>query len=474
MFFGSVVVLTIFLWLCGPSSVFASISVLGGDVEITGYLRNDFGVRTQDADEVHPGYESGDITLFRNTLQVESKWEMTDTFRMYGIFRAWYDASMDIDSDIEDRISKHARDDFRKDIDLREIYLDYTPKNWLVRIGKQQIVWGESDGFRMADIINPLDYSWHYFFPSWEDIRIPKWGVRTITTFDKFSAEFVFLPNVIDNGFEHTNFPPEGSNWAFAGFPQFLIDSLDVSKPDKTLSASEFGARMKYNARWIDVGVFGFYGRQQDPVLAEDWLTKPGLANGTPDDFFNFPQVMMVGATFNTQSKWAIPGFGIPVLRGECVYSFDKDHQSTDMVNNPKVYEKDTFAYMVGYDAEFYNSFINPTGQSIYHSIQVFQEWLVDAEDEVSFGDPDDKEHMTLITLVLSTNYMANKLNVLSFSMYNPDGETWSKLEFSYTHKRDWNFGVGFQYMGSKYAGGKYFGAFDKNNEAYGWLKYTF
>jgi len=465
--------LTVFLWICGSSSVLA-VSLLDGDLKIGGYLKNDFAVRLSDGDADHPGYEAGDLYQFRNTLQIESKYEMNDVITAYVIYRAWYDAAMDFDSDLEALIPEAERDGFRKDSDFREAYLDIRPKDWLIRAGKQQIVWGESDGFRMADIINPLDYSGKYFFPSWEDIRIPVWALRAIRTFDNnVSAEFVFIPNFIEN-YQHTAFPPAGANWAFRNFPQFFIDSMDLSLPEKDLGASEYGARLKYNLRYLEVGMFGFYKREQDPVLREDWLTKPGLGTGSPDAYFDFPYAKKVGGTFNTQLPWNIPGFGIPVLRGECVYTFDKHLNSTDMTNNPRVFERDVFAYMLGYDAEFYSSFINPSGQNIYHSFQIFQEYLIDSDKNIKFGDPDDDNVLTLLTYVLSTNYFTNKLNVTSFTMYNPDGEFWSKLEFSYTHKAVWNFGIAGQAMWVNRPEQLYFGGFNKNDEIYGWVRYTF
>ena len=49
------------------------------------------------------------------------------------------------------------------------------------RAGKQQIVWGETDNFRMLDRANPLDLTWHFQqeIPApafgWDEIRRPLW-----------------------------------------------------------------------------------------------------------------------------------------------------------------------------------------------------------------------------------------------------------------------------------------------------------
>ena len=60
---------------------------------------------------------------------------------------------------------------------MREAYLDF---RWdffgsnLLRLGKQQVVWGKADFFRLQDIINPVDFGQHFFIEPFEDTRIPQ------------------------------------------------------------------------------------------------------------------------------------------------------------------------------------------------------------------------------------------------------------------------------------------------------------
>ncbi|NNL84302.1 MAG: hypothetical protein HKP27_01555 [Myxococcales bacterium] len=58
---------------------------------------------------------------------------------------------------------------------IRELYADLRIGDVWFRIGKQQIVWGKTDFFRLQDVINPVDFGQHFFFDSFEDIRIPQW-----------------------------------------------------------------------------------------------------------------------------------------------------------------------------------------------------------------------------------------------------------------------------------------------------------
>ena len=61
---------------------------------------------------------------------------------------------------------------------IRELFLDATIEfadgdELGFRIGRQQVVWGRTDLFRVLDVINPVDFSRHNIFDELEDIRIP-------------------------------------------------------------------------------------------------------------------------------------------------------------------------------------------------------------------------------------------------------------------------------------------------------------
>jgi len=57
---------------------------------------------------------------------------------------------------------------------LREAYVDTSYDDWLIRAGKQQVVWGTADGMKLLDSINPTDFS-EMAQNQMEDSRIPVW-----------------------------------------------------------------------------------------------------------------------------------------------------------------------------------------------------------------------------------------------------------------------------------------------------------
>jgi hypothetical protein len=80
-------------------------------------------------------------------------------------------------------IPRQERQNLRFDSTLREAWIDLRLRDLplTIRAGKQQIVWGESDNFRLLDRINPLDLSWHLQqeIPppafGWDELRQPLW-----------------------------------------------------------------------------------------------------------------------------------------------------------------------------------------------------------------------------------------------------------------------------------------------------------
>ena len=78
------------------------------------------------------------------------------------------------------RLTEDNRSSLKWENALREAYIDLKIKDAPLsfRIGRQQVIWGESDQFRIMDIWNPLDTSWHFQQESWDNIRVPLWLMK--------------------------------------------------------------------------------------------------------------------------------------------------------------------------------------------------------------------------------------------------------------------------------------------------------
>src|SRR5262249_6714852 len=85
-----------------------------------------------------------------------------------------------------DGLTHGERDALKFDNQLREAYADVRLRGipLSIRAGRQQIVWGESDNFRLLDRVNALDTTWHLVQEvpppgfGWDEIRRPYWMLK--------------------------------------------------------------------------------------------------------------------------------------------------------------------------------------------------------------------------------------------------------------------------------------------------------
>ena len=154
---------------------------------------------------------------------------------------------------------------------FRELYADAVIDDFWIRVGKQQIVWGKTDFFRLQDLINPVDFGQHFFFDSFEDIRIPQWmasvqwkagswgpltdnAIQVVWNFDQFQTiglgnpshfwAHPFSKDISTFAIFNTYFSPEpcvsGATAIANGMPG--TDVCGSLGPDDNRQASGFGA----------------------------------------------------------------------------------------------------------------------------------------------------------------------------------------------------------------------------------------
>jgi uncharacterized protein DUF1302 len=83
-------------------------------------------------------------------------------------------------------LGRDALDTLKFENELREMYIDLKFRGvpLSIRGGRQQVVWGETDNFRMLDRINALNLTWHFQQEvpgpafGWDEIRRPYWMLK--------------------------------------------------------------------------------------------------------------------------------------------------------------------------------------------------------------------------------------------------------------------------------------------------------
>ncbi len=264
-----------------------AIVTFGDSVEVEGFVNFQNVLRT-------PKFEGGEFIMQRNTAQFEGKYHFLKESTAFGRFhtgkleeatltvigRGVYDSIYDIRRSYRDAFSlEDDPGDF--DFKVREAFVDLLLPPISLRIGRQQVVWGETDNFRALDVINPLDLSWHWTYESWEDIRIPLWMVRGIYDIGKFGpleesfVEAIWIP--ADFRANDVSTDPRRP-WAFTGtglaevanstFVNGNLFNLNVNvrdrSPERKFKNGQAG--MRFKAVWgnIDFSLNYFYGFAAD------------------------------------------------------------------------------------------------------------------------------------------------------------------------------------------------------------------
>src|SRR5262249_38808029 len=100
---------------------------------------------------------------------------------------------------------------------LFQAYVEGSVGNLFVRFGRQILAWGETDGFRLLDNINPVDSSFGGFLISLDERRVPLDMLRAqyfLGDFGPVSESFIEFYGAVDNKVGYSPGTPAGSPWA--------------------------------------------------------------------------------------------------------------------------------------------------------------------------------------------------------------------------------------------------------------------
>ncbi|MGR8918112.1 MAG: DUF1302 family protein [Gammaproteobacteria bacterium] len=274
-----------FAWPLGAGAIVT----IGEDIELEGFLQAQNILRT-------PGFEDAEGIMQRNTLQLESKYYFLRDSLAFDRFdtgpleeatlsvtgRAWYDSIYELRDSYDEAFAGESGENREYETKIREVFVDFLLPPFSLRLGRQQVVWGETDQFRALDIINPLDLSWHWARESWEDIRIPLWMARGIYDIGKlafleesfFEAVWIpadYKPNRVSTDPRRPwsflgDGLPESPNSVFVGDQLYRLNlRLRDRTPGRQLENGQGGFRFKAIWGEIDFSLNYFYGFSADP-----------------------------------------------------------------------------------------------------------------------------------------------------------------------------------------------------------------
>ncbi len=98
--------------------------------------------------------------------------------------------------------------------EVRDAYLEIEIENGIVRLGKQQIVWGRLDGLKVLDTLNPQNFR-EFIMDDFDHSRIGLWSAYVDRSFGDWRTEFAWIPDA--SGHEI----PEDGAWFQLTAPRF-------------------------------------------------------------------------------------------------------------------------------------------------------------------------------------------------------------------------------------------------------------
>lgn len=159
-------------------------------------------------------------------------------------------------------------------VDLPSMYLDYAKGPIWVRIGQQQIAWGEALFFRVADVANGLDLRRHLFLDfgaeEYADERLSAPGIRA-----SYAITEGWELEVFAQMFQPSVLPNRGSPYNLTPYPLTIDFEPGFDKVDDQING---GIRLQGQVGNLGMQFFAVSRHNPDPIfkLVPGGLSLPG------------------------------------------------------------------------------------------------------------------------------------------------------------------------------------------------------
>lgn len=504
-------------WLAMFAAALPALPAHANDFKVDGYLREGVSVNLQDPIETAAN-DRYKVSMARSTLRLNLEATTGDVvFAVKGRFSR--EISTDYLKDLEairypaptvGGANAHDGNNLARaynEAELREWFVDFPlGERVKVRLGKQQVAWGETDFFAGNDLIHGFNYTWRSFLePANEELRKPLimgnfniavpeldgalqvlvrpgWDRASDigNTYDLFGGRWANQPNkgldFFANGFAYNLDNPEGNfkkttgglRWsALAGDVNYSLSYLKTYNPDPVVNPAF--------APWKGTAVKGGLGDLVFPTIDVFGLTASGYV-GAADAVFNIEMAYLKDYAFNYGYTNGY-GFLSGSATGSAGFSGIKQK---DVIRTTLRMDKNLTALGTLVGAE----------KPAFFSVQLFDTWIrdYDASEQivnlVGFGQA-RKRHSALLTAILGTSFQNGKLKPelvggtdLSYgggfvvpSLSYEVGNNWRlKTELDLF----WHRGVRTPGNGATERDASLFGYFAHNNQLYTSLTYQF
>jgi hypothetical protein len=162
---------------------------------------------------VDHGSKAGKASMLRGTINLMAEYRPEENITVHAVVRLIGSLKLEVDkyaqapmfpdgADRRDYAQDWSWRNYYNEADLREFYVDLNVTEWLsLRLGKQQVVWGDINSYRLLDVVNPQNTAWHFGpLESFEDTRVPMWMVKAMFEMSAInhSLELLWVPMIGD------------------------------------------------------------------------------------------------------------------------------------------------------------------------------------------------------------------------------------------------------------------------------------
>lgn len=290
------------------------------------------------------------------------------------------------------------------ELELRELYLDMDFDNASLRLGKQQIVWGQADGLKLLDVVNPQDFR-RFILDDFDDSRIPLWMLNLEVFLGFGDLQLLWIPDTSMH-----NLPAAGAIFEitapFANLtnsmpPNMPVRAGAIDRPDNIIKDSDVGLRLSMFVDGWDITLNYLYHFDDFPV------TNIQIENGGLLLLSSFERTHTIGAS-------ASNAFGDFIARIEIAYNTDKylpiNMSSNGTASINQIAATEELGYIIGLDW---------TGiTDTFVSVQLFQSHLL-GSDFLSTADFVRDAVDTNITLLTRRSFLNESINMEMLWIYH-------------------------------------------------------
>lgn len=283
-----------------------------------------------------PSFQKLDLVLQPTLSLPLGAWRATATARL----RVDPAGELDVRREAREQRARGSRPWYFGDaeLELRELYVDgrIGPAN--VRLGKQQVVWGQADGLRVLDVVNPFSFR-EFVLPAPEDRRIPLWTVNVEWPAGDGTLQALWIADPT-----YDELPLHGQPFAFTSPlvvprapPGTTVPVRPVERPAGIRDGSDYGLRWQRPAGRWDLTLNWLYHHYDAPVPFR--TRTPGGFEIAP----RYERTHLAGGTAST-------ALGPTTLRAELGWSARRWFLTDDRADLDGVYRTAELAWVVGAD----------------------------------------------------------------------------------------------------------------------------